>query len=139
MSDTENPSEISTAADFFATMGAVSGERVKLPSGLTVILARPSFLGSLVVADQAKTLAKAMAEAETTAPSIAAARAYVEWITCLFAWAFVSPRFIQEPAPGEIGIVNLLKDDVTFMVRWLAGVSVEQPVGTQESASTAVN
>jgi hypothetical protein len=82
---------------------------------------------------------KAMAEVEAAHPSIEPSEAYVKWVTSLYVWAFVLRRFSAEPALGEIGIENVLRMDVSFIVRWLGDACAGAGVGAQEKASGTVN
>jgi hypothetical protein len=116
--DAENSTGIATAEDFFEASRQASPIKVTLPSGLSVLLARPSFAGSYDIARRNVEMLKAMIEARPDNTQ-AAAENYMDWLTSLFTWAFVSPRFSADPKPGEIGLPHLPVDDLRYIARWL--------------------
>lgn len=119
MSEPQELKEVSTVEQVFEAARQASAEIVRMPSGLTFKLVKPSLFGSYTICRQALKLVSAITSLTPDQDAEPALYNYIGWLEGLFAWAFVSPRFSAEPRPGEIGLPNILLEDQAFIVRWL--------------------
>ena len=122
MNEAASLKEISTVEQVFEMERDASTEIVTVPSGLTFKLVKPTAFGALVICKQTKKVLSALTESKSDEDKSRSVDDYMSWLESLFTWAFVSPRFRAAPLPGEIGLHNLLLQDVSFIIRWLCYV-----------------
>ena len=112
---------IANCEDFKRALEHANVERVVLPSGLVVLLCRPPIFAALAMGRVGTELQAKITEAkpeELRAEDIAA---FTEWLTDTLQRLFVKPRFTAAPGAHEIGLADILIDDLKFIFRWLRG------------------
>ncbi len=113
---------IAQAEDFRKALERECVEHVVLPaSGLTVLLCRPPVFASLRLGREGTELQNKITEAKPEEVKSEDIAEFSDWITRTLAGLFVQPRFSDCPEAGEIGLGDILVDDLKFIFRWLRG------------------
>ena len=113
---------IANANDFRAALERTSVERVVLPaSGLAVLLCRPPVFAALEMGRVGTQLQARITEAKPEEVKAGDIEAFTTWLTETLARLFVEPRFAAAPDGGQIGLADILIDDLKFIFRWLRG------------------
>ena len=108
--------------DFRRAVERTNVERVVLPaSGLTVLLCRPPVFAALAIGKTGTQLQARITEAKSDQVQPEAIEAFTAWLNETLARLFVEPRFAATPDAVEIGLSDLLIDDLKFIFRWLRG------------------
>jgi hypothetical protein len=113
---------IAQAEDFKKALQHVSYERVLLPaSGLAVLLCRPPVFAALRLGREGTQLQAKITEARVEEIQPEDIVAFSDWLAATLSRLFVQPRFASQPGPGEIGLGDILVDDLQHIFRWLRG------------------
>ena len=113
---------IAKAEDFRCALERASIERVVLPaSGLTVLLCRPPVFAALAMGREGTQLQARITDAEPEEIKQEDVEAFTHWLTETLIRLFVQPRFAPVPEAGEIGLADILLEDLKFVFRWLRG------------------
>jgi len=127
---------IAKASDFKAALERASIERVVLPaSGLPVVLCRPPVFASLAMGREGTRLQARISDAEPDDIQEGDVEAFTQWLTESLTRLFVQPRFAAAPKADEIGLADILLEDLRFIYRWLRGEIVGS-TGSQPVDST---
>jgi len=110
---------IATCEDFRRVIHHSNVESVTLPaSGLTVKLCRPPVFAALVMGRKGLELQAKATDGEIKSED---SIAFTDWIVETLGELFVDPPFGSGAKPGEIGLRDILMDDLKFIFRWLRG------------------
>lgn len=113
---------IAKAEDFKIAVERASVERVVLPaSGLAVLLCRPPIFAALRMGREGTELQNRITEAKPEEIKPEDIMAFSDWLNATLARLFVQPRFSGAPKPDEIGLGDILVDDLKYIFRWLRG------------------
>lgn len=113
---------IAMASDFKAAVERSNVERVTLPaSGLGVLLCRPPVFAALEMGRMGTQLQSKVTDAKPEEIKAEDVEAFTRWLSDTLARLFVQPRFAPVPATSEIGLADILIDDLKFIFRWLRG------------------
>jgi hypothetical protein len=113
---------IAKASDFKAAMERSNVEQVVLPaSGLAVLLCRPPVFAALAVGRMGTQLQARITDAKPEEIKAEDIEAFTQWLTETLSRLFVQPRFAAAPEAGEIGLTDILIEDLKFIFRWLRG------------------
>jgi hypothetical protein len=113
---------IAKAGDFKAAVERSNVEKVVLPaSELAVLLCRPPVFAALEMARMGTQLQARVTEAKPEQIKAEDVEAFTEWLTQTLTRLFVEPRFAGVPGTGEIGLGDILIEDLKFIFRWLRG------------------
>jgi len=113
---------IAKASDFRAALERANIERVVLPaSGLPVLLCRPPVFAALAMGRAGTLLQARITDAKPEEIKTEDIEAFTQWLTETLARLFVQPRFSAAPEALEIGLADLLIEDLKFIFRWLRG------------------
>jgi len=113
---------IANADDFRTALQRASAERVVLPaSGLAVLLCRPPVFAALRVGREGTQLQAKITHAKPEEIQPEDIVAFSEWLASTLSRLFVQPRFSTQPGQGEIGLGDILVDDLQHIFRWLRG------------------
>ncbi|MGA3169006.1 MAG: hypothetical protein ABSF14_23135 [Terriglobia bacterium] len=125
---------IAKAEDFQQALHRTNVERVTLPrSGLTVLLCRPPVFAALRLGREGTKLQTKITEAAPEGIKAEDIVALSDWVTETLSRLFLQPRFSGAPKPGEIGLGDILVDDLKYIFRWLRGEVFS--TGTRDSGS----
>ncbi len=125
---------IAKAEDFQQALHRTNVERVTLPrSGLTVLLCRPPVFAALRLGREGTKLQTKITEATPEGIKAEDIVALSDWVTETLSRLFLQPRFSGAPKPGEIGLGDILVDDLKYIFRWLRGEVFS--TGTRDSGS----
>jgi hypothetical protein len=125
---------IAKAEDFQQALHRTNVERVTLPrSGLTVLLCRPPVFAALRLGREGTKLQTKITEAAPEGTKAEDIVALSDWVTETLSRLFLQPRFSGAPKPGEIGLGDILVDDLKYIFRWLRGEVFS--TGTRDSGS----
>jgi len=125
---------IAKAEDFQQVLHRTNVERVTLPrSGLTVLLCRPPVFAALRLGREGTKLQTKITEAAPEGIKAEDIVALSDWVTETLSRLFLQPRFSGAPKPGEIGLGDILVDDLKYIFRWLRGEVFS--TGTRDSGS----
>ncbi len=114
--------EIANPEDFKRAVEHSNAERVVLPaSGLTVLLCRPPVFAALEMGRVGTQLQARVTDAKPEEVKAEDVEAFTGWLSVTLARLFVQPRFSAAPAADEIGLGEILIDDLKFIFRWLRG------------------
>lgn len=133
--------DISKPQDFRRAVERVNVEQVELPSGLSVRLCRPPVFAALEMGRAGTQLQAKVTDARPDEVKAEDVEAFTSWLTRTLTHLFVEPRFSAAPESEEIGLADILMEDLKFIFRWLrgevfsAGVRYEVS-GVRESAET---
>ena len=127
---------IAKAEDFRRVLERASIERVVLPaSGLPVVLCRPPVFASLAMGREGTRLQARISDAEPDDIKEEDVEAFSRWMIESLTRLFVQPRFAAVPQADEIGLADILLEDLRFIFRWLRGEIVGS-AGSQPVDST---
>jgi hypothetical protein len=114
--------KIANAKDFKQAVERANVERVVLPaSGLPVLLCRPPVFAALAMGRMGTQLQARVTDAKPEEIEAEDLEAFTLWLTDTLTRLFVEPRFAAAPNAEEIGIADVLIDDLKFIFRWLRG------------------
>jgi hypothetical protein len=136
-------SDIAKPEDFRRALELSSAEGVELPSGLSVLLCRPPVFAALAMGREGTHLQARITEAKAEAVRTEDIEAFTRWLTATLERLFVQPRFSAVPQADEIGLADILVDDLKFIFRWLRGEvfgtgTRDSGLGTGENPSPQV-
>ena len=113
---------IAKASDFRAALERANIERVVLPaSGLSVLLARPPVFAALAMGRAGTLLQARITDAKPEEVKTEDIEAFTQWLTDTLTRLFVQPRFATAPGTDEVGLADILIEDLKFIFRWLRG------------------
>jgi hypothetical protein len=113
---------IATAGQFKAAVEHSNVERVTLPTGgLDVLLCRPPVFAALEMGRAGTQLQARVTDAKPDEVRAEDVEAFTRWLNETLTRLFVRPRFAAAPAADEIGLGDILIDDLKFIFRWLRG------------------
>ncbi len=113
---------IAKPEDFKRALERSSIERMDLPaSGLSVLLCRPPIFAALAMGREGTQLQARITEAKPEEIKPEDIEAFTSWLNGTLARLFVQPRFAASPGADEIGLADILMDDLKFIFRWLRG------------------
>jgi len=131
---------IARAKDFKQAVERANVERVVLPaSGLSVLLCRPPVFAALAMARVGTQLQARVTDAKPEEIKGEDLEAFTMWLTDTLTRLFVQPRFSAAPEAPEIGLGDILIDDLKFIFRWLRGevfVPRDSGLGIRDSGTT---
>src|SRR5208283_1681206 len=90
-------------------------------SGLNVLLCRPPVFAALEMGRMGTLLQGRVTDAKPEDLKTEDVEAFTKWLAETLARLFVRPRFAAAPAADEIGLGDILMDDLKFIFRWLRG------------------
>ena len=113
---------IAKANDLRAAVERSNVERVVLPaSGLSVLLCRPPVFAALAMGRAGTQLQARITDAKPEEIKTEDIEAFTHWLSETLTRLFVQPRFAAAPEADEIGLADILIDDLKFIFRWLRG------------------
>ena len=113
---------IARSEDFKRALERTNLERVVLPaSGLPVLLCRPPVFAALAMGRAGTQLQARVTDAKPEEIKTADIEAFTQWLTETLTRLFVQPRFVAAPEGDEIGLGDILIEDLKFIFRWLRG------------------
>jgi len=113
---------IAKAEDFKRALERANVERVVLPaSGLPVLLCRPPVFAALAMGRAGTQLQARVTDAKPEEIKTEDIEAFTQWLTGTLTRLFVQPRFAAAPEADEIGLADILIEDLKFIFRWLRG------------------
>ena len=113
---------IAKAEDFKRALERTNIERVVLPaSGLSVLLCRPPVFAALAMGRAGTQLQARITDAKPEEIKTEDIEAFTQWLTETLTRLFVQPRFAAAPEADEIGLADILIEDLKFIFRWLRG------------------
>jgi hypothetical protein len=131
---------IAMANDFRAAVERLNVEQVVLPaSGLTVLLCRPLVFAALEMGRTGTLLQARVTDAKPEEVKTEDVEAFTQWLSETLTRLFLRPRFAAAPTADEIGLADILIDDLKFIFRWLRGevfVLRDSGLGTRDSGTT---
>jgi len=114
--------EIAKPEDFKRAVEHSNIERVVLPaSGLTVLLCRPPVFAALEMGRTGTQLQARVTDAKPEEVKTEDVEAFTQWLSETLTRLFLRPRFAAAPTADEIGLADILIDDLKFIFRWLRG------------------
>ena len=132
--------EIAKPEDFKRAVERLSVEEVVLPaSGLTVLLCRPPVFAALAMGRTGTLLQARVTDAKPEEVKTEDVEAFTQWLSETLTRLFARPRFAGAPTADEIGLADILIDDLKFIFRWLRGevfVLRDSGLGTRDSVTT---
>ncbi len=132
---------ISKAKDFRRAVERANIERVELPSGLSVLLCRPPVFAALEMGRTGTQLQSKVTDARPEELKAQDVEAFTQWLVATMSRLFVEPRFAAAPGEDEIGLEDILIEDLKFVFRFLRGEvfstgSRDSGLGAGENPST---
>jgi hypothetical protein len=131
---------IARSQDFKRALERANLERVLLPaSGLPVLLCRPPVFAALSMGRAGTQLQARVTDAKPEEIKTADIEAFTQWLTETLTRLFVQPRFSAAPKAEDIGLGDILIEDLKFIFRWLRGevfVPRDSGIGTRDSGTT---
>jgi len=113
---------IAKSEDFKRAVEHSNVERVVLPaSGLTVLLCRPPVFAALEMGRTGTQLQTRVTDAKPEDVKSEDVEAFTHWLSETLIRLFVRPRFAAAPTADEIGLADILIEDLKFIFRWLRG------------------
>ena len=113
---------IARSQDFKRALERANLERVVLPaSGLSVLLCRPPVFAALSMGRAGTQLQARVTDAKPEEVKTEDIEAFTQWLTETLTRLFVQPRFASAPGADEIGLADILIEDLKFIFRWLRG------------------
>jgi hypothetical protein len=113
---------IAKPEDFRRTVERSNAELVVLPaSGLSVLLCRPPVFAALAMGREGTLLQARVTDAKPEEIKTEDIEAFTSWLTATLTRLFVEPRFAADPAADEVGLADILLEDLKFIFRWLRG------------------
>jgi hypothetical protein len=129
-------SSIAKAKEFRTAVERSNVEPVALPaSGLTVRLCRPPVFAALEMGRTGTQLQARVTDAKPEEVRTEDIEAFTQWLTATLTRLFVEPRFAAAPSADEIGLADILIDDLKFIFRWLRGEVFNSGVRYQVSGA----
>jgi len=132
---------IAKAEDFKRALERANIERVVLPaSGLPVLLCRPPVFAALALGRAGTQLQARITDAKPEEIKTEDIEAFTQWLSETLTRLFVEPRFAAAPQADEIGLADILIEDLKFIFRWLRGevfVPRDSGLGVRDSGLTA--
>ena len=123
---------IATSSEFKAAVQRSNVERVALPqSGLSVLLCRPPVFAALEMGRMGTLLQTRVTDAKPEEVKTEDIEAFTRWLSETLTRLFVQPRFAAAPTADEIGLADILIDDLKFIFRWLRGEVFSQDLGAR--------
>jgi hypothetical protein len=115
--------QIAKAEDFKRAMRQRANvEWLTLPaSGLSVLLCRPPVFAALAMQDEGSELQKKVMGVEPGKVQSEDVRAFTKWITATLAKLFVEPQFSASPGAGEVGLADIMQEDLRYIFAWMRG------------------
>ena len=108
---------ISKARDFKAAVERSNVEKVVLPaSGLAVLLCRPPVFAALEMGRMGTQLQARVTDAKPEQLRSEDIEAFTQWLTQTLTRLFVEPRFAAIPGTDEIGLGDILIEDLKFII-----------------------
>jgi hypothetical protein len=127
---------IARSQDFKRALERANLERVVLPaSGLSMLLCRPPVFAALSMGRAGTQLQARVTDAKPEEIKTADIEAFTQWLTETLTRLFVQPRFSAAPKAEDIGLGDILIDDLKFIFRWLRGevfVPRDSGIGTRD-------
>jgi hypothetical protein len=115
-------SGLAEANDLRAAVERSNVERVDLPaSGLSVLLCRPPVFAALAMGRAGTQLQAKITDAKPEEVKTEDIEAFTHWLNETLTRLFVQPRFAVAPVAHQIGLADILIDDLKFIFRWLRG------------------
>ena len=130
---------------FVLLWSAPTSERVDLPaSGLSVLLCRPPVFAALAMGRAGTQLQAKITDAKPEEIKTEDIEAFTQWLNGTLTRLFVQPRFAAAPEADEIGLADILIEDLKFIFRWLRGEvfstgNREQGTGDRDETSVTCN
>jgi hypothetical protein len=115
------PNNIAKPEDFRRALESANIERVELPSGLSVLLCRPPVFAALSIGRVGTQLQSRVTDIKPEDIQADDIEAFTKWLTQTLERFFVQPRFSASPQADEIGLADILIEDLQFIFRWLRG------------------
>jgi hypothetical protein len=115
------PNNIAKPEDFRRALESANIERVELPSGLSVLLCRPPVFAALSIGRVGTQLQSRVTDIKPEDIQADDIEAFTQWLTQTLERFFVQPRFSASPQADEIGLADILIEDLQFIFRWLRG------------------
>jgi hypothetical protein len=113
---------LAEANDLRAAVERSNVERVDLPaSGLSVLLCRPPVFAALAMGRAGTQLQAKITDAKPEEIKTEDIEAFTQWLGATLTRLFVQPRFAVAPEAEQIGLADILIDDLKFIFRWLRG------------------
>jgi hypothetical protein len=113
---------IAKASDFKAAVERANVEQVVLPaSGLAVLLWRPPVFAALGMGRAGTQLQAKITDAKPEEIKPEDIEAFTAWLTDTLTRLFVEPRFAAAPEANQIGLADILIEDLKFIFSWLRG------------------
>ncbi len=132
--------DIGKPEEFRRAVARLNAEQVVLPaSGLSVLLCRPPVFAALAMGRAGTLLQNRITDAKPDEIKTEDIEAFTAWLTETLARLFVEPRFASAPDSDQIGLADILIDDLKFIFRWLRGEefgAVNSEQGTVNSKSS---
>jgi len=123
---------IASAKDFKHAVERSNVEQVVLPaSGLAVRLCRPPVFAALELGRMGTLLQAKVTDAKPEEVKTEDIEAFTHWLCATLTRLFVQPRFAAVPTTDEIGLADILIDDLKFIFRWLRGEVFSQDLGAR--------
>lgn len=127
---------IAKAEDFRRAVEQANIEQVLLPaSRLSVRLCRPPVFAALAMGREGTLLQARVTDVKPEEIKAENIEAFTAWLTDTLTRLFVEPRFAAIPEPGQIGLGDILIDDLKFIFRWLRGEVFSSGAGCQGSGA----
>jgi len=86
-----------------------------------VLLCRPPVFAALAMGRAGTQLQARVTDAKPEEIKTEDIEAFTTWLTDTLTRLFVEPRFSAAPEAGEIGLADILLEDLKFVFRWLRG------------------
>ena len=113
---------IAKPGDFRRAVATLNVERVMLPaSGLTVLLCRPPIFAALRLGREGTELQTKITDAKPEEIRPEDITAFSDWVAATLSRLFAQPRFSGAPTSDEIGLGDILVEDLKYIFRWLRG------------------
>jgi len=113
---------IAKPEDFKRAVERSNVEQIVLPaSGLSVRLCRPPVFAALAMGRTGTLLQARVTDAKPEEIKTEDIEAFTMWLTDTLGRLFVAPRFAATPEADQIGLADILIEDLKFIFRWLRG------------------
>ncbi|MGD0221743.1 MAG: hypothetical protein ABSF71_05360 [Terriglobia bacterium] len=113
---------LAKASDFRGAVERSNVERVILPaSGLSVLLCRPPVFAALAMGRAGTQLQTKITDAKPEEIKTEDIEAFTQWLSETLTRLFVQPRFAAAPEADQIGLADILIEDLKFIFSWLRG------------------
>src|SRR5262249_1207659 len=111
-------------------------------SGLCVRLCRPPVFASLAIGRRGTELQTKVTDISPESIKVEDIEAFTNWLSETLARLFVEPRFSATPNKNELGLADILIDDLKFIFRWLRGEvfsAGDSGLGIRDSEQCAIS